>query len=176
MYGDDWEYAATRLHGTLVRLKDGSPVTVLDVEGCDEVVVRGITSRKNSTVRLDDLDCTPVPLGFVNNRNGATFLSRVPKRRDWRQGMRRENTSRIGYGETSSVGIKRTIEGKYPRLSAAIKRKSPLTAWHRHWAVSNTGQVFYKTRGVVGKVVDGAVQLDDKWFYLKEYLDESTKT
>lgn len=174
MYGDDWRYAASRLNGTIVRLVSGEPIKVLDINDTDEVVVRVLGTRDNKVVKLNELDCSPVPLGFVNSPHGAQFVMRVPKRRDWRQGMRRENTKVVGpSGRYSELYLKRAILGVYPSFKYASSRKSKgkLTAWHRHWAIDSKGGLFYKAHGCVGSYIDGDFKLKVKWEYLREYLN-----
>lgn len=179
MYGDDWSYANSRLGETIVRLK-GVPVYIFQVGPGMSVKYSKLEEIDNPSFCLvDDLDLKPVPLGYCNYNKNACYLARIPMRRDWRQGLRRGNfaslsghaAERIPYDTLGQV-----ILGDYPTYKACLDavRKVKSIAWHRHWAVDNGLQVFYKgaTRPV-GNVVDGVVQLNSRSHYLAEALSES---
>src|ERR1700754_2631417 len=97
MYGHDYVYAQTRIQGTVLRvLATGEPVYVVQVSGdgrcaCVPIDLDWGDRNNNIYLQVDELDMHPVPLGYVNCAGEATYLMRVPMRRDWKQGLRQEN-------------------------------------------------------------------------------------
>ena len=92
---DDARYAQSRLEQTIVRNSDNEPVTVLTVEstGLGKLICEcwDHVKEKEQTYPLDSLNLKPIPLGYMNYRNYCAYLSRMPMRQDWRQGLRRRN-------------------------------------------------------------------------------------
>lgn len=64
MYGDDWQYADSRLQGTIVR-HDGKAVLVEGVGKKGAIISALRKDAEPKIVKLDDLDLSPVKLGFA---------------------------------------------------------------------------------------------------------------
>lgn len=179
MYGEDWNYAHSRLQETIVRL-DGQPVFVYNVSPGMIAKVSFLDSMdETSFAHVKSLDLKPVPLGYCNYNKYACYLSRIPMRRDWRQGLRRGNFYSSGPVNADRIpyeALKKTIIGEYPSFERAVEAVSKIVsmAWHRHWCVNKLGQVFHKgSSKPVGKVVNGRVELNSQHMYLTEALQES---
>lgn len=177
MYEGDWEYAKSRLEGTVVSYND-RPVLVSSV-GSDGVEINNFYNGESlGVVELGDLDFTPFKLGFVNHRGIATYLARVPKRDNWKQGMR-ENNVRALYGADSNTLAKRkifdTIVGNFPSYEDACSGCAGASsiAWDRDWALSSDGEILYKYFGVVGKVEMGFPHFNPGKEYLVDRFEES---
>lgn len=182
MYQGDWRYARTRLNGSIVSLKQ-TPVYVMDV-GLRGAQCIEMTSGREVFCELDSLDVSPIKLGFLNTPNGITYMSRVPKRNDWRQGLRRGNTGFTYNPNLLSIdpedrvfsrSLRDVIKGKYPQFRSAltyVKDKGQSRAFHRHWAVDKNLNVLYRGGNRVGSVVGGKPVLKGKFSYLSEYLEE----
>lgn len=189
MYGKDYPYAQSRIQGTVVRLlKNGEPVYVVYVNAYGSCGVTPIEEDwgdhdKTVVVHVDDLDLHPVPLGYVNCAGEATYLMRIPMRRDWKQGLRQENCWSSGrrFMQIPMKDIKNCIMDRFPTFDKALKdvsesvRKIKIIAWHRNWAVSTSGQVLYKNHEIVGGVIEDKIVLNPSFQYLKEALAESMK-
>lgn len=189
MYGKDYGYAQTRIQGTILRIqKSGEPVYVASVSNDGTCVVIPIehshlTMDHAVRVGVDDLDMHPVSLGYVNVAGEATYLMRIPMRRDWKQGLRSENCYSSGrrLSQMPMKAVRSCIMNKYPTfkkvctdIEAAVKNNRVKTlAWHRNWALRSDTTVFYKNLRVVGRLVGGAVVLDKGNEHLKECLEES---
>lgn len=178
MYGDDWDYANSRLAGTVVRL-DGEPVFVHSINPGMVGVLAKLNDLYNSfEADAKALDLVPVPLGMCNFREQAHYLSRVPLRRDWKQGLRKENF----HSETVHVQLippeilRAVIVGEYPTLEECFammaKKKIKSAAWHRHWAITSENELLYKNEGCVGIVEGKELILDGAYRYLQEALRE----
>lgn len=179
MYADDYEYANSRLTETIVRLK-GEPVYVYKVGPgmkTDYSLLNEMHVMKQC--KTEELDLKPVPLGYCNYNKNACYLSRIPMRRDWRQGLRRGNFASLSGMNADRIpyeALKQCIIGEYPTFTAALEavKKLKSIAWHRHWCVDANNQVFYKGNGRPVGVVSGTdIVLSSKYQYLKEALKES---
>lgn len=186
MYGDDWKYAASRLDGTIVT-HEGHAVYVEQVGqkmiakiiGVRALEVGGEDYRR---VKVNDLDLTPVKLGFCNFDNRVNYLARMPMRRDWRQGLRRGNfvsmcghvAERIPYTKLADV-----IEGIYPTFEEVVKqlKVNHSMAWCREWGLLGTkgdAMLLYKNDVTVGRwsKKEGPI-LDAQYIHLRESLEEA---
>lgn len=176
MYGDDWEYANSRLEGTIVRLGE-EPIFVHAVKrGMKAEVSTLINIYEPFEVNANDLCLVPVPLGMCNFGGIARYLSRIPLRRDWRQGLRRENFT-CSVGDHAAIPpdvLAAVIKGEYPSLATCLGETKPgqSIAWHRHWAVTGEEKLMYK-RSVVGTSKGGVLLLDKQFNYLAEALEEA---
>lgn len=189
MYGNDYGYASTRIVQTIVRTKKGDPVYVISVGGDGVCYCCPIDKEwrveNADRIHLDELDMKPVRLGYVNTAGEASYIQRIPMRRDWKQGLRSENChgSHRGLYAMPMKDVKNCILGIYPTFSTALKDSKvgvargrvKVLAWHRHWALSSRGDVYYKDYQKVGDLDGDKVVLDKKFKYLEEYLAETLK-
>jgi hypothetical protein len=175
MYGTDYLYAHSRLEGTIVRWNN-RPVTVGAILGGGNAVVSPLEDGPavQMTVEARELDCTPVPLGYVNSQKMSVYCSRMPARR-YRQGLSEVTLSctKNGGAEMENVPLHllvQCITNDYPPYEECVAGGNA-KAWHRDWA-SSSKNLYYKG-GLVG-VTDknkGPV-LNEKYTYLQEALDE----
>lgn len=177
MYGSDYAYAESRLADSIVRIaKTGEPVMVQAISPESGLAaVYQLSDRKTGKVPLDALNLKPVPLGWCNLPDGATYLARIPKRRDWRQGIRAETcfSSKVQFRRIPYENIARCIRGEYPKLSELVKQPwDKLQAWSRKWA-SDGHDVYFGHLGNVGRLVNGKPVLNDGFLFLKENLESS---
>lgn len=185
MYGRDFDYAENRLSGSIVRLVDsGEPIQVVDIDHTGRCRFFHLDGRDSEPVfcNLNDLNVRPVPLGYVNCGKSVAYLMRVPKRRDWKQGLRRNSCYSSGqdFEDLHGVAIRNCILGRYPTFDRAVnitlgdKPTRNDTAFSRHWAINSRGWVLYKNHMKVGVIEGGAVKLDSEFLYLREVLTGST--
>ena len=83
---DSGEYANSRLNDSYVRDEEGKVVKVLRVDEDFKTIVQDGVTLKERWTTLDKLDLKPMPLGYINF-DQPQFLSRMPRRDDWRQGL-----------------------------------------------------------------------------------------
>lgn len=183
---DDAGYASTRLTDTVVRTKDkGTPVLVHNILMSDNgpiVNCLDVLDKKDVVIPLDELDVNPPPLGYVNHGANATYVTRMPMRKDWKQGVRTSNMSTLqGYNpiRLSLKHIGTTIIGKYPSFNSvvkAVRRAKPAQsmAFSRDFAVLHGDIIEYKGKFKVGKVEeDLSINLYDEFHWVNEALIES---
>ncbi|MNQ03991.1 hypothetical protein D3C85_166970 [compost metagenome] len=178
MYGDDYEYAGSRLTGTVVRLGD-EPVLIGQVNMDGTVEASFLKDFGPITiVKLQELNLSPVSLGMCNVRGEANYLSRMPMRRDWKQGLRKNNFLSFGDVKPHLIGprcLRDTIVCNYPSLAKCfelVKEGARSAAWCRDWAVSQQGDLIYKTLGIVGTITPDNHNLLKEYSYLEEALME----
>lgn len=177
MYGDDWEYAGSRLNGSIVTL-NGVPVLVRRVlpPMIGEVsLLEDIDETKMVDAGL--LDLKPVRLGYCNFRSDANYLMRKPMRRDYKQGLRYENFLSVGPSPHTMINHKKlgeVIVNKYPTYAQCLKAvkdgKVNSMAWCREWAIS-ARKLHHKGREV-GTCIDGRYELDSTHTHLRQALEE----
>lgn len=179
MYGEDYEYAHSRLTETIVRL-NGEPVFIHNVSPGMVVQYNRLDGNGDLALcKADQLDLRPVPLGYCNYNKHACYLTRIPMRRDWRQGLRRGNFISLSGTAAERIPydvLRQAILGDYPTFAAACEavKKIKSIAWHRHWAVDCHGQLLHKGQEKpVGIVRNGEPELASKYMYLNEALKES---
>lgn len=158
---DTAEWANAKLHGTIVRLEDGTPIYVIKCFTADDgkigVVYRLLRTDQHRECLLENLNLEPVPLGYVNHTAGsAIYIARLPLRQDWKQGLRHGNYVIKGRGtaQLNEVSLLACITGQFHDLKACIDRAAKTghkKAFHRHWAVGGDGELLYKD-DVVGTV------------------------
>lgn len=176
-YGNDWEYANNRLQGTIVRLND-EPVFVHEVRRDMKAEVSKLEDIYNAFIADGrELDLTPVPLGMCNFNHNAHYLSRVPLRRDWRQGLRRENfiSPTCDHAAIPPALLAKVIKGEYPALKECfdlVKKGALAAAWSRRWAIGRDSTLIYKNK-VVGTSKDGVLLLNKEFQFLAEALEEA---
>lgn len=151
---DTVDYAKQKLVGTVVRLNNGEPIHILDVVNKMLVVfVKNNYDEHTKTTEFKNIDISSPPLGFINTHKGAFFISRIPKRNDWRQGVRPENCSKVavsalgGGGLTTNEIMSAIVGPKEQPFWKAIEEAKGLgglsLAIHRHWAITNLN-IYYK--------------------------------
>lgn len=137
-------------------------------------------SQKVVSCPFEELDITPVPLGYINLENFAVFSSRKPIRGYWRQGLGEGNFLTKGPHQLRKipfVPLYDTIINNYPSLENVIKdvesKVVQSRAFHRHWALSNNkGKITIDYRSTEVGVFDGRFTLHPRFHYLNEYLGE----
>lgn len=178
MYSDDYEYANSRLAETIVR-KGEEPIFVHKVSRGMQVTYHSLSDKEGEekVCKIEELNLKPVSLGYCNFNKQVVYLSRLPMRRDWRQGLRRGNFVGIGEVDINRLGydaIGKTIEGVYPSFEKCVSLlgKVRAIAWSRNWALRHDGVVMYKGDKAVGNLVEGKIVLDTRFHYLSQALEE----
>lgn len=182
MYGIDFAYAGTRVQGTIVRIRETNEPVYVHIIGRDGNCLVSLveTLTVHIAVHLDELNLQPISLGYVNTAGQATYFQRIPKRKDWKQGLRAENCLSSGRRlfDFPMESFRQAVKNEYPNYKRAlegIKTKSSKTktiAFHRSWAVTSNRELLYKNHLYVGDIVDDQPVLHPSYAYLKEFLAE----
>lgn len=143
---DDGVYANSRLGGTYVR--SGSSVFYVE-KVFPDFSVRGYRGTERVELKLSDLNLEPFPLGFYKiNRLSYCYLSRIPKRRDWKQGIHTGNIHQYWdhIDALAMSKLQEMVDGKYPSLSKAIidSRGGGVIAFDRRWGIKDGHRLVYR--------------------------------
>jgi len=178
MYTDDQEYVTMRLQNTVVRDKKLEIlVNIFHVgEGEDGlwalVCKIGGEEVDRYNLSLSDLELSSPPLGNIDYNGHTYFVSRMPKRNDWRQGLRRDNLVYVQDGRLYNYNfdsLKMLNAPVYNRYKPYKKGR----AFSRNFSVDKEGALWYKCREIVGQDVDGVPVLSVKYEWLKEALEDA---
>jgi len=182
MYTDNEEYTNMRLQNTVVRdRKKGILVFVLRIgEGADGLwaVVCKVNAKEEEgeineyKLFLKDLDLSSPPLGNIDYNGDTYFVSRVPKRNDWRQGIRKDNLAYVYRGRIHKYNIPsmKVLEAPVYNVYKPYKKGR---AFSRNFSVDEEGYLWYKCREIVGTDINGIPTLEKKNEWLKEALEDA---
>lgn len=184
---DDKEYVSMRITDTIVRDIRINRITYVkgvieDDEGTMRIHCKGFETGVSYTTKLENLDLTSPPLGNVVYEGDVYYVSRQPKRNDWRQGLRKENLCYTRKGNTRtyrlpSLDILDTpIFNKYPSYKESIHLISvgyqKECAFGRCFSLDKGKKLWYKQRMRVGGDEHGVPTLMKKFSWLQEALDD----
>jgi len=166
MFNNDADYARSRIVSSYMKGKDKKDglYKILDIRGrsnrLDEAVIYTLNSDfQEKQLKINQLNFSPGTLGYVNDRmsGSAMFVSRVPIRRDFRQGLRSSQLCYIRNGSSNFVteqwfelnikGLSRCLSDDYPPLSHVIEEVEEANidmAFSKNFALSNKYKLLYK--------------------------------
>ena len=180
---DDVEYASRRLNNTLVRLKNGDPFYIRETFDNDGIIYHSgsnISKDTDEIVKHEELDLTPVPLGFVNLTKRMTFICRMPMRRDWRQGLHHGNIVTCGAVNVRDVHLNwliQPIKNQYPNFRRALqdlKNRSSIAFSRDFGLLKGADSVILRYRRYdVGEIKDDVAVLFPNKTFLQQHLDEA---
>ena len=170
--------ASMRLDRTIVRYND-QPIYIHRVNEHFRLEAHylktGDRVPEDALQEPEAFDFSPVLLGYANGvRCDATYVTRVPRRR-WKQGLNAEAIKGMGGRDMAGPYLYKTIVNDYPTFSKALRRSvdyNYATAFHRHYAVFNSGTLVSYKRTVIGEVVDGKIVVMPAYIYLLDEIKE----
>jgi hypothetical protein len=138
-----------------------------------------------SGVSIGEFNLSSPPLGYSSDEGSAVFVSRIPLREDWKQGLRPNNLviSQRGTMTRPRHHIKTLLKGctlrNYPCFTEAVESVEDIyesRAFCPQFAVHSDGSVWYKENKPIGTVdTECRIKLDGKFFWMKEQLSEIEK-
>lgn len=143
-YKQDFAYANDRLAGTIVS-KDGRPIHLQAVSRNGSVSFNFLGSDEVSVCKLEEVDVTPIKLGYINLPIRAEYFFRIPSRQ-YKQGLR-EGTCANQAGRRSNITHSRQLVncmlGIYPSVDQCVETlvngESQSVAFGRKYAVAAKG-------------------------------------
>ncbi len=185
-YQGDWDYAGTRLRDTVVRY-GGEPVYVysVDEDGMAEIQTMSKSNEPHKRVPMEDLDLSPVPLGYSNTTRGCSFTSRMPTRH-YKQGLNGVNMQCRPSGVNhTSRSLYKTIMGIYPTVrdcfEALTTDEVDSISFSRNFALfqglNGVMGLYFRNKKVGRFLWNHSAQqanytLDNRYQYLQEMLEE----
>jgi hypothetical protein len=176
MFNNDAEYAKSRIVGSYMRGKT-QLYKIIDIVSRDNVldksVILALDQDKNSVqLKIKELEFSFGKLGYVNDVNSgiASFISRLPLRRDYRQGLRAYQLISYRGGGTGSIteswleqntkSVYKCLNNIFPKLEKVIELSEEYNgdiAFSKNFALSSKYKLLYR-----GFVI-GDLNKDDKF-------------
>ena len=191
---DSLHDAQMRLDGCIIRVGP-HPVRVISIEeGYDErndrdgykVYFRYLKSNREDYTMLieENVDISPVPLGYVNLDTETVYTQRIPERR-WKQGLCAEGFHAIGRASlitevfNNGTCLADTILGNYPPFKNSLQLmqhpQTISTAFCRIFAIQKKEENEYLLMHIgreVGKIENERPTLNNSFTHLTEALGE----
>lgn len=189
------DHADSYLRHCIIRLNE-EPIYVLGVTSLSgEGLLYSFPHRmdvnddmKKINLKDEDIDMTPVPLGFVNfstfiSKAYAYSVTRLPVRA-WKVGLTTNNMTVLNRDIEHkqlmfSEGFRRTVIGAFPSLDECIKKHKEVNsiAFSRHFSVDCFGNLFHHLiEEPVGSVYNNKeLKLKERYTFLTEALAEDIK-
>lgn len=157
-YGNDIEYADSRLRYTFVKLLGSGEVVYVKQLHSDPPGVTLTNEEREFLVPWGRnlLDLTPITLGYtVKGTRPSIYLQRVPLRRDWRQGLRYDNLDKStkDFNKIFDGSIRNIVallngiqKGVYPTIEEAYDETTSgggKVAFDRHFAVNYNEDTYH---------------------------------
>lgn len=187
-YHDDTNYGEDRLCGTICSVK-GYPSMVTSM---NEFLVchRPLLKDDSESNPLEDLDPTPVHIGYCNlNTTVSEYLFRLPERQ-YKQGLQINRLRFLNPSKPlssvyiqSNPGFVDAYINKYPKLSEIEDTANCVEnfrqAFHKEYALHfyvDTFTLLYRSTAVgsynINKVLNGQITLLDEYKFLTEEVEE----
>jgi hypothetical protein len=187
MFNNDAEYARSRIVSSYMRGK-GQLYKILDISSksnlLDKAVITALNQDKlHVQIKITDLEFNIGKLGYVNDviSGIAMFVSRLPLRRDYRQGIRSSQLNFTRNGGSSPVSelwleqnakaVNKCINNQFPKLETVIELSEEWNndiAFSKNFALSSKYKLLYKgfTIGSLNK--DDKFKLDNNFNFVEE--------
>jgi len=197
MYDDarlDVGYISNRLNDTVVRDDKGRLIQFLGLTGDGqrgaaklsevEATVRYVDTGHSCHLRLDRMVFETPRLGYISYDGRAMYVARLPLRRDWRQGLRKENLTVLSSGKLLGypshdyrpLVVPVQKRGSYPTVEECLDRVEDYydsQAFHPDFAVDSKARLMYKGT-VVGGYGSNGFELSEEYKWVEESLDNAT--
>ena len=166
----DEKYAKHKLLDSIVVLKNNKALYVTNI--LEGMVICGVTiSGKVLKTNGCNVSLEIPKLGFLNKNGEALYISRLPRRQGWKQGINSDNcimNSLEGDIKQSPLNkdLMYCIEENYPSLQEALLRKDKSVAVHRDWAITLKSKKIYYKWDLVGELTEDSFSMKEKYLYL----------
>lgn len=194
----DLSHARNYLEASIIRLA-GAPIYIMNVSSRGRKYILHYTAtddlyvdRYIRQVALDDedIDLSPITLGYVNSELSTVYLARSPKRA-WKVGLVQGSLKcwwmKYDEGLGTEIAWKKqfvdAVKNIYPSIDEAAKKVLELRsgyghAFHKRFSIVHAphkiANVHYKWfPDAVGTFEGTNVVLKDNWSFLKETLEEA---
>ena len=182
-------YAQSRLVGTIVRVK--GKAAYIDQISAKRVSYTDWITGGAEEAKPEEMDITPVPLGYCNTMKVTPYLVRYPVRQDWKQGLRHKTLKTICNHDikvTSEMipwaDVFKTINGEFPKFEEVLKiihdNRGVVRsmAYSRDFAIYSDKTVWYKEQFAIGTVedidaTDGIVSIREEFEWVRDAFEAS---
>jgi hypothetical protein len=189
MFNNEASYARSRIVASFMRGKD-QLYQIIDISSktdkLDEATIYALTSDgQKVALKSSSLEFTLGKLGYVNEpfTGIAQFLSRIPLRRDFRQGLRACQLVTCRNGSANSVpdkwlasnskAVYKCLVNDYPKISRAIELVDEYDgdiAFSKNFAIGRNYSLLYRGFSIGKLTKDDKLKLDNKFNFVEEEL------
>lgn len=179
---DDVAYAQSRLLETFVRDEFGFLFYVTKVYQEDynnEIICSGLSILDQDSriiCPLKKINLKPPPLGYVNHDNRCSYVSRIPKRDCWRQGIRNRNMNGLMlFNSLFDIGkeLTNTTLNIFPSFQESLEKVNSdflQSAFSSKFCINNKNTILYKDK-CVGDVKENKIKFRRNFEYLTESFE-----
>lgn len=189
MFNNDAEYAKSRIVSSCMKSKENL-LRVYDIKAVNNdfstaAILAVDENKKNVIVKASDLSFNVGQLGYINEfiSGIAYYLTRLPIRRDFKQGLRSSQLCYSRNGSTSTISeswfennikpINNCLNNKYPKLEKAIEtidESNCDVAFSKNFALNEKYALLYKGFKAGRLTKDDKIKLDFNFNFIEEEL------
>jgi hypothetical protein len=164
MFNNDASYARSRLNSSYMKGKEKGFYKIVDIysktNDLDKATIIAFDEDRNEVkLHIKDLDFSIGKLGYVNDAYSGTamFISRLPIRRDFRQGLRSSQLSHVRNGsynnlsenwlESNAKSVNKCLRNRYQSFNTVIELAEECNgdiAFSKNFALSSKYKLLYK--------------------------------
>jgi hypothetical protein len=188
MFNNDANYARSRLVSSFMRGKEKGFYKILDVitknnDLSKANILAFDEEKREEMLTINQLDFSVGKLGYVNDTlsGQALYISRLPIRRDFRQGLRSSQLSYIRNGsynplsenwlEHNAKSVNKCLRNRYLSLDEVIELAEEYNedvAFSKNFALSRKYKLLYKGFTVGDLTKDDKFKLDAQFNFIEE--------
>lgn len=188
MFNNDAEYARSRIVSSYMKGKDKGFYKILDIVSRNNELDKAVISATDEAgalvnLTIDQLDFSIGKLGYLNDAlsGAAMFISRLPIRRDFRQGLRSGQLSYIRNGSYNPLSdnwmqanvknISKCLWNEYPDLDTVIELSEEYNgdiAFSKNFALSSKYKLLYKGFTVGDLTKEDKFKLGKQFNFIEE--------
>ena len=187
MFNNDANYARSRLNASYMKGKD-SLFYISDIVSRDNLLDKAVIIgydhlKRERKLNIKDLNFCVGKLGYVNDvmTGLAMFISRIPIRRDFRQGLRSAQLCYNRNGSSGSISevwldqnikaVNDCLNSKYPDFTEVIdlvEEYNNDVAFSKNFALSSKYRLLYKGFVIGDLTKDDRFKLHNQFNFVEE--------
>jgi hypothetical protein len=188
MFNNDASYAKSRLNSSFLKGKEKGFYKIIDISGRSNDLSKAVIITINEedqteNLNIKDLEFSVGKLGYVNDKlsGQALYISRLPIRRDFRQGLRSSQLSFIRNGSYNGISenwldcnaknVNKCLRNFYQPLNQVIELSEEYNediAFSRSFALSSKYKLLYKGFTVGDLTKDDKFKLHTQFSFIEE--------
>jgi hypothetical protein len=181
-FDGDYKYGYSRVADTFLYHKERKELLKV-LEPAENFTKLVMSAVDNDTLvcNWDEFSFAPPKLGLINTLESSFYVEKIPKRNDWRQGLR-STQFQVTSADRSVRNwlydqwkwVNRALKDPFPSLPEAIwqlEEYAETRAISRYFSVTRDFELRYRNRLTVGVITDNdALLLNTNFFWLEDQL------
>ncbi len=188
MFNNDAGYARSRITSSFMKGKEKGFYKIIDIYGKNNeldksTIVALDEHREEVKLTIKDLDFSIGKLGYVNDSmsGNAMYISRLPIRRDFRQGLRSSQLSFIrnfsynpvseNWLDNNAKAVNNCLRNKYKPFEVVIELAEEYNediAFSRNFALSSKYKLLYKGFVIGDLTKEDKFKLHNQFNFIEE--------